>query len=452
MAIKKLIKPEKQSELISFFIDRLKSLSIKQTKENKIWIPNYSAISQLGADEIIKKAEGFNPCSFELFIENKESYNILKKLFIKEKNIQMSIEDCYNLNTRIPKFDLGLVLIDKVTEYLGELFVKYFFSVNSTGEIFIAFNSDLLSNEIMINAIRDQIEHRYLHQIILLSSNKKQRMVILCLSKKAVEKDYVEIFDYSQNKSIETIRRLDLINLSNYLLLEILTESAKNKVPLKDLAEIYRGVYFPENMIIKGKGDFYFLKVINIRESETQHIENEYELQFSNEKDDSISIKDDSYKAKLEENQNHIFLKEGDIVLSSRGSEFKYAKVGKYKKPLILSSNLIVIRCKESLNPDFLLFILSQEKTRKNFESKYKVEIKKSIELKKKTNKTVNGLTDYTTKILSISPENVQNFKIPSIQIEQQESIIKEYSKIRNRFIEAKNQFLNNKENLFTSI
>lgn len=119
--------------------------------------------------------------------------------------------------------------------------------------------------------------------------------------------------------------------------------------------------------------------------------------------------------------QNKFFekyaLKNGDILLSARGTKIK-ASIFNGNSPAVFSSNLILIRIKsEKILPEYIAAIFTS-----NFG-------------KKLLNKIQRG-----NNIINLNPEDIKNLEIPVADIKKQEITVQRYAKINQKIIEVRNE------------
>lgn len=158
-----------------------------------------------------------------------------------------------------------------------------------------------------------------------------------------------EIKQYSMFVSIEDIDDANL-NIANYFTVDDVESvfgdvlvnkntyenSPVQKIELRELAKITRGVNAPSKRDLEQQdGEYYLLQLADIQDGN---------IQFQQ----LTSIDLDSKKISTYE------VKEGDILLSSRGYTIKIAVVPSLNKKLIASHNFIIIRPKKGINPYFI--------------------------------------------------------------------------------------------------
>ncbi len=134
---------------------------------------------------------------------------------------------------------------------------------------------------------------------------------------------------------------------------ELYEQSAYEKVVLKDLVVMYRGMNTPNKKNLeKETGDSYLIQLADVQEGEI--------------------LFDQLTPIELDKKTSTYEVMEGDILISSRGAAIKVAVVPSTDKKLILSHNFIGLRPRKGVNPSFikaflespigLYYITSQQK------------------------------------------------------------------------------------------
>jgi type I restriction enzyme M protein len=134
---------------------------------------------------------------------------------------------------------------------------------------------------------------------------------------------------------------------------DLYEKSPHQKVKLNDLVELYRGMNTPSKKELnKETGDGYLIQLADIQNGEI--------------------LFDQLTTIHLDKKTSGYEVKEGDILLSSRGTAIKVAVVPAIDKKLILSHNFIGLRPRKGINPYFikaflespigLYYITSQQK------------------------------------------------------------------------------------------
>lgn len=154
--------------------------------------------------------------------------------------------------------------------------------------------------------------------------NQKQRDKIIEAFRKGME-----LNKYSKFVGIDVIREYKYsLNTKEYIEYEELKGRLENSIELGTIAEVLRGVSISKDDLEKLKDDtgYYYLNLKNLQEGKITY-------------EDSCKI-----EPKKLDWRNKYCIKEGDIIITSKGSAFKSALVTKGHKESIISSNLMIIR------------------------------------------------------------------------------------------------------------
>ncbi|MBN1052412.1 hypothetical protein DV092_10245 [Clostridium botulinum] len=214
--------------------------------------------------------------------------------------------------------------------------------------------------------------------------NQKQKDKII-----EVFKAGMEIDKYSKLVDVDTIRTYKYsLNTKEYIEYEALKGQLKNSIELGTIAETLRGVSMSKNDLeeLKDEHGYYYLNVKDIQEGKINY--------------------DDAYKIELKKSiwQKKYCIKEGDIIITSKGSAFKSAIVTNEYKKAIISSNLMIIRVNNDKCNSIVL--------NKYLNSKFGKQMIESI------------FTGSTMKV--ISPTKLNSLAIPNYE----NKILKELSKL----------------------
>lgn len=186
-----------------------------------------------------------------------------------------------------------------------------------------------------------------------------------------------------------------------------------NLVPIKEFAEVIRGVNLPSRRQIENaEGELY--PVIQIRDVE------DGEIQF--EKIDKFPIQTRDIE--------RITAKPGDILVSSRGTQQKIAIVPEHTEQVLVSSMFVIIRlASDKVNPLYVKRILESPAGQYFFE--------------------VNQSGSVVTVL---TPNDIKSIEIPLLSIDQQTEFISELEKaddiIRKAQEERKNLYFNAYQNV----
>lgn len=189
-----------------------------------------------------------------------------------------------------------------------------------------------------------------------------QKIIEVYRSNQSIEQfsTFVTIDEILNNEANLNIRRYFEVNEVESEILgivqvnrELYEQSDSEKVKLKDLVEMYRGMNTPNKKALeKESGDGYLIQLADIQDGK---------IKFEQLTPIDLDKKTGPYE-----------IKEGDILISSRGATIKVAVVPSVDKKLILSHNFIGLRPKKGVNPYFikaflespvgLYYITSQQK------------------------------------------------------------------------------------------
>lgn len=212
---------------------------------------------------------------------------------------------------------------------------------------------------------------------------------------------------YFVNIELETDFGKVLFNRKKY------EEETGNLVPIKEFAEVIRGVNLPSRRQIESaEGELY--PVIQIRDVE------DGEIQF--EKIDKFPIQTRDIE--------RVTAKPGDILVSSRGTQQKIAIVPEHTEQVLVSSMFVIIRLtSDKVNPLYVKRILESPAGQYFFE--------------------VNQSGSVVTVL---TPNDIKSIEIPLLSIDQQTEFISELKRaddiIRKAQEERKNLYFNAYQNV----
>jgi type I restriction enzyme M protein len=212
---------------------------------------------------------------------------------------------------------------------------------------------------------------------------------------------------YFVNIELETEFGKVLFNRKKY------ETETKNLVPIREIAEVIRGVNLPSRRQIESAdGELY--PVIQIRDVE------DGEIQF--EKIDKFPIQTRDLE--------RVTAKPGDILVSSRGTQQKIAIVPEHNEQVLVSSMFVIIRLtSDKINPLYVKRILESPAGQYFFE--------------------VNQSGSVVTVL---TPNDIKTIEIPLLSIDQQNEFISELEKaddiIRKAQEERKNLYFNAYQNV----
>lgn len=214
--------------------------------------------------------------------------------------------------------------------------------------------------------------------------NQKQKDKIIEVFKKGEE-----INKYSKLVDVDIIRKYKYsLNTKEYIEYEELKEKLENTIELGTIAETLRGVSISKDDLeeLKDEQGYYYLNVKDIQEGKINY--------------------DDDYKIELKKSiwQEKYCIKQGDIIITAKGSAVKTAIVTKEYKESIISSNLMIIRVNNDKYDSIVL--------NKYLNSKFGKQMIESI------------VTGSTMKV--ISPTKLNSLAIPNYEDE----ILRELSQL----------------------
>ena len=196
--------------------------------------------------------------------------------------------------------------------------------------------------------------------------------------------------DISQFITNETVRKHEYnLNLIEYLKIEALKDKLTDMIELRDVAQkIFRGVQISKNTFESAK-----------KGKDKSH----YILGLSDINEDGITLDNNSLVEPQQRWSKNYEVKEGDVILSARGTVIKSAVVEADLPPTIASGNLVVIRLKKNkYNPYVLKFYLDSP-----------------------LGKTFLEGLQTGTSVNVINPGSLEGLMIPRVNIQDQASLAK---------------------------
>ena len=166
--------------------------------------------------------------------------------------------------------------------------------------------------------------------------------------------------------------------------------SGLEKIKLKDVAEIFRGKSVLKDDLQPGK-----IRVLNISNMD------EGELIF----DDMDTIHEEVRKVKRYQ------LESGDIVLTCRGTSNKVAVFPETEHVVIASANIIVLRIKEKIAPQYLKIFLDSPIGQMMIKSFQR-----------------------GTTMMNINPNDIGEMEIPLLPMERQQSFVRQFLAEQERY------------------
>ncbi len=177
----------------------------------------------------------------------------------------------------------------------------------------------------------------------------------------------------------------------------------QRKIKLKEVANVITGYTFRGAIIPDLEGSLFVLQAKNI-------------------KGDLVITDDVLIKTSVETSHTNAFVKDGDVVVGSRGI-FRSAVV-KSKEKIIASSSIYIIRpVSDDILPEYIALYLNSNIG------------------KNKISKVVTG-----AYIKNLLRRNLENFEIPVLSIEKQKNLIALYKNIKKQreLTDRKNQLKQN--------
>jgi len=169
------------------------------------------------------------------------------------------------------------------------------------------------------------------------------------------------------------------------------------KVKLHSIADIKRSIFSTKKINYKVNGSQYIMNIDSIQDGEI----------------DLNELRRANIEFKVKKPRK-IYLKEGDLVITCRGTLIKFAIVPKTNKKIIATSNLIYIRPNKHYESRYIKLFL---------ESKIGKLILESI--------TPQGI------ILAIKPKKLGDIEIPDIPYNKQITLIEKYNKGKDKYEKA---------------
>ncbi|PHG81182.1 N-6 DNA methylase [Bacillus wiedmannii] len=159
-------------------------------------------------------------------------------------------------------------------------------------------------------------------------------------------------------------------------------KAATPKKMLKNVVNLYRGINISPRELESGKGEYKIIRLADVQDGELQLHQLESCNILNNARTSSYLVQ------------------EGDIIISSRGSNIKIAVIPAYEGNILLSQNFIGIRPGQQLNPFYL-----------------KTYLESPVGQFLLTSKQVGG------SIATLTPKNIEDILIPLVSLEEQSLI-----------------------------
>lgn len=165
-----------------------------------------------------------------------------------------------------------------------------------------------------------------------------------------------------------------------------------NNVSLSNLAHsIYRGFNVSSKSVEEGFGDYKIIKLSDVKDGE-------------------INLEDLTHVTLKRKSKVEMYIvQRGDVIISNRGTSIKIAVVPHVEENIILSHNFLGIRCTNQLDPYFL-----------------KEYLESPVGQYMLTSKQIG------TNILTINPKDLEDIKVPVLDIEAQMEIVKGFHEMNS--------------------
>ena len=268
------------------------------------------------------------------------------------------------------------------------------------------YKEDLLKNNLIETIIKlprafNKWVSINLNMVVFSSNNKEINMIDASKEEKA--EDILKLINEESDKkrkvSIEEILENDsVLTVNNYIGNQKIEYHNPQKLS-QYVTDIFRGYQLTaseQKKLEDENGEYEILTISNIKNG---------------------IIDDNLVRIKSDKNIERYLVKNGDIIISSKGTRIKIAVANFINRKVIANGNLIVLRIDQTrLNPFYLAMYLN------------------STEGKNILKQIQTG-----TVIISINPSRLKNIKISTFDIEKQEKMAKKYLAKQQQYIMAKN-------------
>ncbi|WP_035098057.1 N-6 DNA methylase [Anoxybacteroides tepidamans] len=252
---------------------------------------------------------------------------------------------------------------------------------------------------LFINAVNEYGEVRRKR---LLTEENIEKIRDVYLNGAEIEKfsKFVEIADiedgnllcskYLEDHEVETYE-FGVVKISSKHL-----ENLSNQKTLGEISKIYRGINVSPSQLEEGKGEFKLIKLSDVENGEV--------------------LVDEMTPAniRIQKSLDAYVVKEGDILISSRGTNIKIAIVPPHKGTLILSQNFHGIRLHKEMDPYFVKAYLESP-----------------------VGQYLLARIQTGTSIKNINTKDLQEIPIPVPSIEEQKAIGEKYRHTYDRYQQA---------------
>jgi Type I restriction modification DNA specificity domain/N-6 DNA Methylase len=392
-----------------------------------------------------------------LISENKDKmFTLTSQHFLAYQVLKLEFEDYENVNITYVSIYEDMKLKEKYDFIFAVPTFGRKFDKNEKIRTFIAREADGIATQNLLNYISDNgtlciilpakftfagDEYEKLRNYIMdnykiesihalpdetFKPNSSIKTYLTCISNKSLLNTYIgELRSDSGNLQVHNEKSMPYEDFLSYnswqvdIILEENEELAKlrkldlPKVKLKEVADVFRGKSIMKKDISPGK--IYVLNISNIEDGE---------IIFNN----MDTIDEEERKIKRYE------LKDGDLVLTCRGTVNKVAIYRKIDDRIVIASaNIIVMRFKKQILSECVKILL---------ESSLGKILLKSFQ---------RG-----TNVMNINPSDLEEFILPIPSLKIQEEVAEEYNNeyllYKQSIDQAKNKWISNKQKIYENL
>jgi hypothetical protein len=423
------------SNISSYFADKFK----KYNPKTVLVLEPEKFIAELG--DII---ESFPKIKFILFTGDNNLKKAFQLQFARDKNIEVKYIDFLSEKIVFPKvqyvISMNIIytfrngswhivsrseeLWRKILNGLKKSSTLFFLmdSLSNTGSKHIEFQKELIENY-SVKTINNVILGKNIDHL-------PRTISIIEICKSEPSEDYnIEIKEIEsvrnefELKNTIVLKKSKLIDLPkwdyNYMVkytcsdYEYYKSKSVEKVKLHNIADIQRSIFSTKKINYKAKGSQYIMNMDSIQDGKIDL--------------DGLRRANIEFKTKEPE---MFYIKEGDLVVTCRGTLIKFAIVPKINKNIIATSNLIYIRPNKHYDSRYIKLFL---------ESKIGRLILESI--------TPQGI------MLAINSKNLGDIEIPDIPYNKQITLIEKYNKGKDKYektiSKAENAYMKLTDNIY---
>lgn len=404
------------SNISSYFTDKLK----KHNPKTVLVLEPEKFIAELG--DII---ESFPKVKFILFTGDNNLKKAFQLQFARDKNVEVKYIDFLSEKIVFPKVQFVISMNIIYTFRDGNWHI-----VSRSEELWRKILNGLKKNStlfFLIDSLSDTESkfHEFKKELIENYSIKSVNNILLGKSIDSIPRNVsvIEIYkskpgeDYNiEIREIESVRNEFALKNTIILKKSKLTDLPKwdydyivkytcsdyeyyegksvRKVKLYDIADIQRSILPIRKIDYKANGSQYIMNMDSIQDGGI----------------DLNGLRRANIEFKVKKPEN-IYLREGDIVITCRGTLIKFAIIPKTDKNIIITSNLIYIRPNKHYDSRYIKLFL---------ESKIGKLILESI--------TPKGI------MLAIRSKNLGDIEIPDIPLSKQITLIEKYKKGKDKY------------------